>query len=243
MRSRPKVAVIAGTGVAEQFELGKEKEVPTPYGSARVATDKASGCLFLRRHGSKARIQPHRVNYRANVAALKGLGVEAVLATGAVGSMDRRFGVGRIGTAGQFLDFTRGRAQSFSEEGAVHVDVTNPYSERVNREVAEAGKQVGIEVRRGLVYVCVEGPRYETAAEVRMYRKLGGDVVGMTGVPEVVLAREAGMEYASVLVATNLAAGLQETVSHEEVEGAMARAGKDLRTVLEATIKRLTSGE
>jgi len=121
----------------------------------------------------------------------------------------------------------------------VHTDMTNPYSRHLNLELSVAARRMGIDVHSHLVYVCAEGPRFETAAEIKMYKILGGDVVGMTGVPEVVLANEMKLEYASVVMATNWAAGMQPKVSHEEVLKVMKRSGKVVKQLIETTVAGL----
>jgi 5'-methylthioadenosine phosphorylase len=241
-KNSSRVAVIAGTGVASHFGLGRAKRVKTPYGTAVVFEAKGGGFLVMPRHGEGHTLPPHMVNYRANIAALAELGVGSVIATSAVGSMVREFGVGELGVVGQFLDFTKQRRGTFFDEEVSHTDMTNPYSARLNGELAKAAKKLRLGLRCDLVYVCAEGPRFETAAEIRMFRALGGDVVGMTGVPEVVLAREKGMEYASLVVATNWAAGMQKRVSHGEVLATMKRSGRKARDLIEATIKALGEG-
>ena len=121
--------------------------------------------------------------------------------------------------------------------------MTNPYSRDLNGVIARAGKRIGMKLRTGLVYVCVEGPRYETSAEIRMFRTMGGDVVGMTGVPEVVLANELGMRYSSIAIATNWAAGRQEKVSHQEVLDLMQRMGASVKTLVLETVNLLAEEE
>jgi len=153
--------------------------------------------------------------------------------------MDRELGVGEVGLVDQFIDFTKHRQETFFDRGVVHTDMTNPYSRHLNRELLAAAKRMGLKVKPGLVYVCAEGPRFETAAEIRMFRTLGGDVVGMTGVPEVVLANEKKIEYASVVIATNWAAGMQAKVSHEEVLRVMKRSGGKVKELIENTVKAL----
>jgi 5'-methylthioinosine phosphorylase len=236
-RNRRPVGIIAGTGVMEHFDVGDARTVKTPYGAATVFEGRRDGYLVLPRHGPDHGVPPHRINYRANVAALEELGVEEVIATSAVGSMDRRFGVGQIGLVDQFIDFTKRRDATFFDDDVTHTDMTNPYSGRLNRALKKSAEALGVGVRRGLVYVCAEGPRFETAAEIKMFRNLGGDVVGMTGVPEVVLANEKGLEYASVVIATNWAAGIQGRVSHEEVLRVMKRSGKKVKELIEGAVK------
>lgn len=241
-RSSPTVAVIAGSGVTEHFELSREERLSTKFGTATVFSSRVGGFLVLPRHGPGHSIPPHMIDYRANIAGLKSAGVRSIIATSAVGSMNRRFRVGEIGLASQFIDFTRARPGTFYEDTVGHTDMTNPYSETLNRLALRAAKSLGMRVYQGLVYVCAEGPRFETAAEIRMFRLLGGDVVGMTGVPEVTLANEMGMGYASVLIATNWAAGIQEKVSHEEVLRVMKRSGENVKRLAEATVNLVVSG-
>ena len=233
------VGVITGTGVTEQFRLDSPSTVKTRYGPAVVYKSDELGAYILPRHGAAHKSPPHGINYRANIAALERLGVGAVIATSAVGSMNRELGVGEVGLVEQFIDFTRRRQATFFEKEVVHTDMTNPYSRHLNRELLSSAKRLGMKVKPGLVYVCAEGPRFETAAEIRMFRMLGGDVVGMTGVPEVVLANEKKLEYASVVIATNWAAGMQSKVSHEEVLRTMRRSGKKVKGLIETTIKAL----
>jgi len=241
-KSSPMVAVIAGSGVSEHFELAHQETLSTSYGKATVFRSKDGSFFLLRRHGPDHSVPPHRIDYRANIAGLKSAGVRSIIATSAVGSMNRRFRVGELGLAEQFIDFTKARRGTFYDDTVAHTDMTNPYSKALNRLVLRAAKSIGLKVHEGLVYVCAEGPRYETAAEIRMFRLLGGDVVGMTGVPEVVLANEMGMSYASVLIATNWAAGIQERVTHEEVLRVMKRCGENVKRLAEATVNLVVGG-
>jgi len=241
-KSRPTFAVIAGTGVIGHFALGKKIDLETRYGTATAFETRDRGFYVLPRHGPRHAVPPHMINYRANIAGLAELGVKSIIATSAVGSMNTEFGVGEIGLVQQFLDFTKRRETTFFDDAAVHTDVTNPYSEALNGKLVRAAKGLGLKLRTGLVYVCAEGPRFESAAEVKMFRDLGGDVVGMTGLPEVVLADEKGIRYASVAVATNWAPGMQKKVSQEEVLEVMKRSGRKARDLIQATIKAESKG-
>jgi 5'-methylthioadenosine phosphorylase len=238
-KSRGAVGVIAGTGVIGHFDTRRPKTVKTSYGSALAFESHDGSYVVLPRHGPKHSVPPHRINYRANIAALEKLGVKDVIATSAVGSMNPEFGVGEVGLVEQFLDFTKSREATFFDDKVHHADMTNPYSARLSDVLRKSAGKLGVRLRGGLVYVCAEGPRFETAAEIKMFRAMGGDVVGMTGVPEVVLANEKGMEYASVVIATNFAAGMQEKVSHEEVLEVMNRSGKVAQSLIEAAIKAI----
>ncbi|MDG6902632.1 MAG: MTAP family purine nucleoside phosphorylase [Nitrososphaerota archaeon] len=238
-RDRPPVGVITGTGVTEHFELSGPKTVRTRYGTAVVYPHPEEGYVIIARHGAAHKSPPHGINYKANIAAFEQLGVKEVVATSAVGSMNQGFRVGAVGLIEQFLDFTKRRQTTFFEDKVVHTDMTYPYSRHINLELSVAAKKMGLDLHQHLVYVCAEGPRFETAAEIKMYKILGGDVVGMTGVPEVVLANEKGIGYASVVIATNWAAGMQAKVSHGEVLKVMKMSGRTVRQLIEDTVAGL----
>jgi 5'-methylthioadenosine phosphorylase len=243
--------VIGGTGFY-RMEDGSRAErvtVNTPYGPAQVERVRVGEVevAFLARHGFDHGMPPHRINYRANIAALRELGVMNVLASAAVGSMSDRLPPGSLALLTQFLDFTRGRAATFfdGEEGkVVHVDVTDPYCPHLRGELMAAATAVNDRHHPDATYVCAEGPRFETPAEIRMFRQLGGDIVGMTNVPEVVLARESGMCYAAVAIVTNWAAGVsKEPVRHEEVSGFMEQQTPRVRALFADVIANHTETE
>jgi len=242
MTSVRPVGVITGTGVTEHFDLRRQRMVRTRYGNASVFPQEGDDCIIIPRHGAAHKYPPHAINYRANIAALEQLGVREVVATSAVGSMNQEFGVGEIGLVEQFLDFTKRRQTTFFEDSVVHTDMTHPYSRRLSLELLAAARRVGVDIHQHLVYVCTEGPRFETAAEIKMYRMLGGDVVGMTEVPEVVLANELKLEYAAVAVATNWAAGMQSKLSQEEVLRVMKKSGKTVKLLIGAAVGALREG-
>jgi 5'-methylthioadenosine phosphorylase len=232
--------VIGGTGFCGDDQAGRERlEVETPYGKTSVYRVSMGGAevAFLPRHGVGHSVPPHRVNYRANIAALRELGVTNILASAAVGSMAEGMPPGALGIVTQFLDFTRGRPGTFfdGEEGQVrHVDVSDPYCPRLRAELAAGGEALGQALAASAVYACTEGPRFETPAEIAMFRTLGAELVGMTSVPEVVLAREAGICYATVAVVTNWAAGVSgEPIKHEEVSAVMGEQIAKVRTLFE----------
>ncbi len=219
------LAVIGGTGF---YRIGGEAEgeretVGTRYGPVEIRRVRMGEAevAFLSRHGFDHSVPPHRVNYRANIAALRELGVRNILASAAVGSMSEELPPGSLALVTQFLDFTRGRQSTFfdGEEGkVVHVDVSEPYCPHLRGELQSAAMTTNEKLHADATYVCAEGPRFETPAEIRMFRQLGGDIVGMTNVPEVVLAREAGICYAAVAIVTNWAAGVsKEPVRHRDV--------------------------
>ncbi|WP_051009345.1 S-methyl-5'-thioadenosine phosphorylase [Thermaerobacter subterraneus] len=244
-----RLAIIGGTGVYDPEILDdvREETVVTPYGRATVRIGKFRGLevVFLARHGAGHTVPPHKINYRANIYALAALGVRRVIATAAVGSLRQAFGPGHFVLVDQFLDFTKNRVSTFfegGEAGVVHIDVTEPYCPEIRSHLEAAGKALGLPVTNGGVYVCTEGPRFETPAEIRMFERLGGDLVGMTSVPEVVLAREAGLCYATIAMVTNYAAGISgQPLTHEEVLEIMAANGTNLRRLILEALPRLAA--
>ena len=235
-----KVAIIGGTGVYTQDLLEDKKIITaeTRYGSVSLTRGTYQGqtIYFLARHGGGHSVPPHLVNYRANIAALKKLGAEAVIATAAVGTLNESMPPGSRIILDQFIDFTKNRVQTFFEgQGGevVHTDFTEPYCPCVNEAIIKGAEHCGEKVIVGGCYACAEGPRFETPAEIKMYKMLGADLVGMTNVPEVTLAREAGLCYATIALATNFAAGISKTpLSHEEVLAEMDRGKEGLKKLL-----------
>lgn len=248
----PSIGIIGGSGVvAPPLDDAREVAIETPYGNSLIVIGRSNRTevAFLYRHGRKHRLPPHMINYRANIWALRHLGVERVITTAAVGSLRANIKPGDWVLIDQFLDFTRTGSLTFlerDEQGEfggglriddlspvarqVHLDFTYPYCEELGRLILATCREMRLPVLRGGCYVCVQGPRYETAAEVRMYRSLGGDVIGMTGVPEVVLSRELGMCFSTVAIVTNYAAGIAPgTLSHADVEAFMLQASDTLR--------------
>lgn len=234
-----RIAIIGGTGVYNPDILNdvEERIIENKYGRAKVMSGTYQGeeMVFLARHGADHSVPPHLVNYRANIWALKELGVERVIATAAVGSLNLDMEPGHFVVVNDFLDFTKSRPSTFydgGEMGVVHCDMTEPYCREIRLALYEAGRDLGLPIHNGGVYVCSEGPRFETAAEITMYRRLGGDLVGMTSVPECTLARELGICYATVAMVSNYAAGVYPTrLTHKEVLEAMAKSGEQLRSL------------
>ncbi|NLZ38467.1 MAG: S-methyl-5'-thioadenosine phosphorylase [Firmicutes bacterium] len=242
-----RLAIIGGTGVYDPQLLTEveQLEVVTRYGTALLTQGVYQGerVVFLARHGKEHGTPPHLVNYRANIAALVKLGVQRVIATAAVGSLNESMPPGSMVLLHQFLDFTKGREATFftgGEAGVVHTDFTEPYCPELNDILLQAASAAGLQLLQGGVYVCTEGPRFETPAEIKMFKQLGGDLVGMTNVPEVVLAREAGICYSTVAMCTNFAAGISPTVlSHQEVLDVMSNNVEKVQTLLAEAILRL----
>lgn len=245
--NEPAIAIIGGTGL-EQFPLDNEPEallVTTGWGeaSARVGRLDGKRVVFLARHGAGHKLPPHRINYRANIAALAKLNVRAVLATTAVGGLKRDLKPGTFVLLSDFIDFTPNRTgKTFFDAPAqvIHTDFSVPYSSPLRAAVLAAASELGQPIRPTGTYLCADGPRYETPAEVRLFATWGGDVVGMTGVPEATLAREAGLHYAGVSLVTNPGAGLTPApLTHANVEETMAAGAPRLRDLLVAVVARI----
>ncbi|MFA7467998.1 MAG: S-methyl-5'-thioadenosine phosphorylase [Desulfotomaculaceae bacterium] len=239
-----KIAIIGGTGVYDPNILSDigEETVETPFGRVKVKVGSYKGkkVAFMARHGEDHSVPPHLVNYRANIYGLRLLGVKNVFATAAVGSLNMGMEPGNFVFMDQFLDFTKSRHQTFVEQGVVHLDMTDPYCPRLRGVLREAAEKNGLRYHSAGTYVCAEGPRFETPAEIRMFRQLGGDLVGMTSVPEVVLAREAKICYATIAMVTNFAAGISKTkLSHQEVVDIMNENVHNLRKLVMGSIDDL----
>lgn len=240
-------AIIGGSGLydPDMLEHVREVDVETRFGGVQVLIGERNGeeIGFLPRHGRNHSVPPHLINYRANLLALKKFGVERILATAAVGSLNRKMAPGDCVIPDQFLDYTKSRPVTFYEGGplgVVHVDYTEPYCSEVRKAILQAGRAAGIGTHDGGVYVCTEGPRFETPAEIRMFATLGGDLVGMTTVPEVIFARELGICYGTVAMVTNFAAGISEQpLTHQEVLDIMAENTGKLREIILKTLDKL----
>ncbi len=225
-RSRPDVAVIGGSGFYTFLSDVTEVEVETPYGppSAPVAVGTlerdgaARSVAFLPRHGPHHQFPAHRVNYRANLWALRSLGVRQVVAPCAVGSLTPAHGPGTLVVPDQLVDRTTSRVQTFYDSGACHVGFADPYCGRLRAHVLASGRGQGEELVDGGAMVVIEGPRFSTRAESQWYAAQGWTLVNMTGHPEAALARELALCYAAVALVTDLDAGLDEAGSVDQAE-------------------------
>jgi len=238
-----KVAVIGGSGLETLLERAEQVRVGTPYGLApTVSIGEIEGkpIVFLPRHGLHHLVPPHMVNYRAIVYALHEFGVERVVATNAVGAIAPKLKAGDFVVPHDFIDFTKLRRVTFYDEAPVtHVDVSKPYCPEIRSVLTRIAKKHYERVASRGVLVCTEGPRYETPAEIEMFRRLGCDVVGMTGAPEAALARELEMCYASICFVTNMASGFQKRLTAREVSSVAENIAPVLQQVLRETIKHL----
>ncbi len=215
------IAFIGGTGLASMsgLEVTQRQAVETPYGapSGELIIGKLAGreVLFLARHGEGHTLPPHRVNYRANLWALHSLGVEQIIAVAAVGGITAAMGPAQVAIPDQIIDYTHSREATFYDGGdqpVEHVDFSYPYSETLRQKLLAAAQDIGFSVVAGGTYGATQGPRLESAAEIIRMQRDGCDLVGMTGMPEAVLARELGVEYACCAVVANWAAGCTEGI-------------------------------
>ncbi|MDD2233454.1 MAG: S-methyl-5'-thioinosine phosphorylase [Desulfitobacteriaceae bacterium] len=240
-------ALIGGSGI-ELIPLSDRKIIAfgTPYGPVQTEKGKLGEkeIVFVNRHGTEHAIPPHLVNYRANLWALRELGVKKILATATMGALSAKYHLNDLVLIDQFLDFTKSRPQTFYEGGVqdvLHVDMTDPYCRQLRQIVVEAGTALNLAVKNGGTYVCTEGPRFETPAEIKMFQVLGGELVGMTSVPEVILAKELGICYATLGIVTNEAAGIaNHQLTHAEVMKSIRLIKKSVFALIEKTMRMLT---
>lgn len=231
-------AIIGGTGVYGVSNKGYSKTINTRYGDAYmdVVEIEDEEIVFLARHGKGHSVPPHLINYRANMKALEMLGVKYIYSTAAVGSCNEKYAPGDIVVINDFLDFTKARSMTFyegGEDGVVHTDMSEPYCRNLRAEFYKAANELAIDVKGEGVYVCTEGPRFETKQEIRMYKSLGGDVVGMTNVPEVVLAKELGMCYATIGIVTNWCTGIgSDDIAGHQIREAMEKNKENITNVI-----------
>lgn len=240
---RAPVGIIAGTGFYELPGLTDAEHMMlcTDWGEASAMTGRWHGrrIVFVPRHGGDHSIPPSAINYRANIAAMRDLGAASILAVSVVGSMVPERGTGAFLLLDDYLEFTTGRAATFFDQPGqvVHTDMTTPYDPALRAALAAAAAAEGIDVAPAATYVCTNGPRFETPAEIRMYAQMGGSVVGMTGYPEVALAREAAIPYAGIAVVANMAAGMfAGEISHEDVAAALEATKAPLFALLGRTV-------
>ncbi len=242
------LGVIGGTGALDLFEPLRPAagELQTPWGAASMAPVPVSlgqsQAWFLARHGQPHRIPPHRVNYRANIGLLQSLGVRQVIAINAVGAIAPNLAAGDLVVPDQLIDHTWGRAHSFSDDAdspLQHIEFAHPFAGPTREALLAAARASGVALHEGGCYGVAQGPRLETAAEIARMAADGCTMVGMTAMPEAALAREAGLDYASLCVVANPAAGLDaEPISvaeiHRVLEQAMTRVVALLRALVMA---------
>ena len=240
--------VIGGTGLYDPNLLknAKEIDVETPYGkpSDNITVGELNGktVAFLPRHGKKHTIRPTDINVRANIFALKKLGVKRILAPSTVGSLREEYHPGEIAFIDQFIDRTTKREQSFySKDKVCHISVAEPMCPELRKNLIDVAKDLGVIMHQTGTYVCIEGPRFSTKAESKMYRQWGADVVGMTLVPECVLAREAEICYANISTVTDYDVWKDHVVSVDDILATMKSNIENVKRIISRTIEKMPS--
>ena len=258
------LGIIGGSGWSsvEWLQIVEQRTVSTPFGvpsgplqfgyyngsqssGTRAALDatvqatanSAARICFLARHGSTHTIPPHKVNYRANVQAMYDAGVDSVISINAVGACNAVLQPGSLVLPDQIIDYTYGREHTFFDsldDYTSHVEFTEPLSSALRAQLLECASQLALALKDGATYGCTQGPRFETAAEIRRLLRDGCDLVGMTLMPEAALCRERNLPLASICMVVNAAAGIgDEPISMAGIENAIATASGDIRRLIE----------
>jgi 5'-methylthioinosine phosphorylase len=240
------LGIIGGSGLDRLtgLEITERRTCATPYGEPSAdlvfGTLRGQALVFLPRHGADHSIAPHRINYRANLWALHAQGVRSVVAISTVGGITKKMVAGALVVPDQIIDYTHGRESTFFDgiqQPLQHIDFTLPFCADMRRSLLAAGRTAGFELQDGATYGATQGPRLETAAEISRMERDGADLVGMTGMPEAVLARELGVCYAMLAVVVNPAAGKggnAKAVSLDDIQAVSETAMKKVRLILEA---------
>ncbi len=246
---RADIGIFGGTGFYELMGKGaQEVWIDTPYGAPSdaitVGEFEGKRVAFLPRHGREHQYPPHKIPYRANLWAMRELGVHSVFAPCAAGSLQPHVKIGDFVVCDQFVDRTTGRAGTFFDGPiVVHVAMADPYCPRLRRILIEEAKKQGITVHETGTVVTIEGPRFSTRAESNWYKQAGWEVISMTQFPEVVLARELGLCYANVSLITDYDAGLEgdpnvKPVTHEAVLEVFKASNQKIVSLLRAAVRR-----
>jgi len=244
MRSDIKIAIIGGSGIYDPKIFKKEREVKvkTPFGypSSPIEIGDFFGkkIAFLARHGKKHQFPPHQVPQRANISALKELGVERIIGICAVGSLKENFKPGEIVISDQFIDFTKKREYTFYDKEAVHISLADPFCPELRNLFHKETKKLKIPVHQKGTYFCIEGPRFSTRAESKMFRKFA-DIIGMTLIPEAILARELEICYLSLAMITDYDVYQKRPVEAEEVIRTMKENLEKINKLLKVAIPKI----
>jgi 5'-methylthioadenosine phosphorylase len=243
---RAEIGIIGGTGVYDPglLEGSKEIKVYTPYGKPSdlitIGFFKGRKIAFIPRHAKGHQIPPHKINFRANIWALKQLGVTRIIAPAAVGSLKEELKPGDIVIPDQFIDRAIGRASSFYDGGQVcHISTADPFCPELIEIAFNTGKDLGLPIHKGGTCVVIQGPRFSTKAESKLYRSWGADIINMTMVPECVLAREAEICYVAIATITDYDVWKERLVSVDEIIKTMKENVNKTRKLLEAMIPRI----
>ena len=245
-----RLAIIGGSGLyqLDGFVAAKQLSRETPFGqtSAEIQVGSWQGfeVLFFPRHGRQHQVPPHKINYRANIWALKQAQVSGIIAVNAVGGINSEMGPESIVVPDQIIDYSWGREHTFSDgttDAVQHVDFTYPFSQTLREQLIDCAKETGIDIVEQAVYGCTNGPRLESAAEIRRLANDGCDLVGMTAMPEAALARELEIDYATLAVVVNTAAGLNagEIITMEEIMTHLENGLQRISLLLQVSVRQL----
>jgi 5'-methylthioadenosine phosphorylase len=236
-----KIGMISGHKIPDLLKNPERIIVETPYGDIPVEISRLGKheIFFINRHGPKSNLPPHKVNYLGNIQAFASSRVGCILSISTVGSINKSIHAGDFVIPHDFIDFTKSRLQTFYSDKRVHVDMTDPYCSSLRDELVKSCKQIkNIRMHGRGVYLSTEGPRLETVSEIQFFSKYA-DIVGMTGVPEVVLAREKGLCYATLCVVCNMAAGLQKKLTTDEISKLYKLKQPVIAKILKTTVESI----
>jgi len=246
MEKDVEIGIFGGTGIYDSDLLKDTQEVniDTPYGkpsdTITVGIFKGRKIAFLPRHGKKHTIPPHLINFKANIWAFKELGITRIIAPSAVGSLKEELEPGHFALPSQFLDFTKSRDGSFSEKGRViHISVADPFWPELQLSILQVTEKQNLKMHKNCTYVCIEGPRFSTKAESKLYRSTGADIIGMTLVPECQLAREAQICYASISTITDYDVWAEKPVTAKKVLETLSKNVEKTKMVLTELIDKI----
>ena len=246
MNEAAEIGIFGGTGIYDSGLLKDSKEVTidTPYGKTSdvITIGEINGrqIAFMPRHGKKHTIPQHLINFRANIWAFKELGIKRIIAPSAVGSLKEEFEPGHFALPSQFIDFTKSREGTFSEDGRViHISVADPFCPELQNVIVDVAKNQEIQIHKDCTYVCIEGPRFSTKAESKFFRTIGADIIGMTLVPECQLAREAQICYVSMSTVTDYDVWAEKPVTAKEVMETLAKNVKMTKKLLTLVIDQI----
>ncbi|MBS1267670.1 MAG: S-methyl-5'-thioadenosine phosphorylase [Nitrosopumilus sp.] len=240
------IGIFGGTGIYDSGLLKDSQKIDmdTPYGkpsdTITVGTFKGRKIAFLPRHGGKHSIPPHKINFKANIWAFKELGITRIIAPSAVGSLKEECEPGHFALPTQFLDFTKSREGTFSDNNKViHISVADPFCPELQTSILDTTNNQDLKMHKDCTYVCIEGPRFSTKAESKFFRTTGADIIGMTLVPECQLAREAQMCYASISTITDYDVWADKPVTAKEVLETLSKNVEKTKKVLTELIDKI----
>jgi len=246
MEKDVEIGIFGGTGIYDSglLENTQEIEIDTPYGkpsdTITIGIFNGRKIAFLPRHGKKHTIPPHMINFKANIWAFKELGVTRIIAPSAVGSLREEIEPGHFALPSQFLDFTKSREGSFSEEGRViHISVAEPFCIEIQSSIIQVTDNQNLKIHKNCTYVCIEGPRFSTKAESKFYKSTGADIIGMTLVPECQLAREAQICYSSISTVTDYDVWAEKPVTAKEVLETLSKNVERMKALLAELIEKI----